>query len=103
MRIRIDAKQLIVVNMLTCLEVPGGGTFASQHSSDENISRRVHGGNNFEELNSLSDFRFNENTLRANPFIPRRVTGGSNSVVTPLRGKHVADKPVYSKTRHGRE
>ena len=91
MRIRMDAKQLIVVNMLTCLEVLSGGTFASQHSSDENISRRVHGGNNFEELNSLSDFRYNENMLRANPFIPRRVTGGSNSV-----GKHAAGKPIHS-------
>ena len=103
MRSRIDAKQLIVVNMLTCLEVPGGGTFASQHSSDENISRRVHGGNNFEELNYFSDFRFNENTLRANPFIPRRVTGGSNSVETPFQRKHVAGKPIYSKTCHGWE
>ena len=100
MRIRIDAKQLIVVNMLTCLEVSDGGTFASQHSSDENISRRVHGGNNFEELNSLSDFRFNENTLRANPFIPRRVTGGSNSVVTQFQRKCVAGKPFSSKTCH---
>ena len=35
MRIRMDAKQLIVVTMLTCSGVPGGGTFVSKHSSDE--------------------------------------------------------------------
>ena len=34
-RIRIDAKQLIVVNMLTCSGVPGGGIFASKHSSNK--------------------------------------------------------------------
>ena len=34
-RIRIDAKQLIVVNMLTCSGVPGGGIFASKYSSSK--------------------------------------------------------------------
>ena len=47
MRIRIGAKQLVVVNMLTCSEVPGGCTFASKLSSDEMILRRFQGGNNF--------------------------------------------------------
>ena len=51
MRILIDAKKLIVVIMLTCSEVPSGGTFASKHSSNEIILRRFQGGNNF---------RFNE-------------------------------------------
>ena len=36
--------------------------------------------------------------LRTNPFILRRVKGERNSVVTPLQGKHVAGKPIYSKT-----
>ena len=47
MRIRIGAKQLVVVNMLTCSEVPGGGTFASKLSSNKIILRRFQGGNNF--------------------------------------------------------
>ena len=39
-RIRIDAKQLIVVNMLTCSGVPGGGIFGSKHSSNKIVLRK---------------------------------------------------------------
>ena len=34
-RIRMAAKQLMIVIMLTCSGVPGGGTFASKHNSDD--------------------------------------------------------------------
>ena len=62
MRIRIGAKQLIVVNMLTYSGVPGGGTFASTHSSNEIVLRRVQGGNNFVVI------PFERNALRVNLF-----------------------------------
>ena len=65
---RIDAKQLIVVNMLLCSGVPGGGTFASKHSCNELVLRRVQGENNF----VVTPFHQNR--------APRRVLGWSNSV-----------------------
>ena len=61
MRIRIDAKQLIVVNMLTCSEVPGGGTFVSKHNSFNIILKRVQGGDHFVVI------PFERNASRANP------------------------------------
>ena len=54
--------------------------------------------------NAQSDFEhaanaslFHENTLPANPFILRRVTGGSNSVVTPFQTKHAAEQKHVAK------
>ena len=66
--IRIDAKQLIVVNMLSCSGVPSGGTFASKHGCNEIVLRRVQGENNF----VVTPFHQNR--------APRRVLGWSNSV-----------------------
>ena len=66
--IRIGAKQLIVVNMLSCSGLPGGGTFQSKHSCNEIALRRVQGENNF----VVTPFHQNR--------APRRVLGWSNSV-----------------------
>ena len=62
MRIRVAAKQLIVVNMLTCSEVPSGGTFESKHSSNDIVLKRVQVGNSFVVI------PFERNALRVNHF-----------------------------------
>ena len=84
--IRIGAKQLIVVNMLSCSGVPGGGTFQSKRSCNEIALRRVQGENNF----VVTPFHQNR--------APRRVLGWSNSVATPCQQKHVLSKSFCSKT-----
>jgi len=62
MRILIDVKQLIVVIMLTCSEVPSGGIFASKHSSNNIVLKRVQVGNSFVVI------PFERNALRVNHF-----------------------------------
>ena len=59
---RIDAKQLIVVNMLPCSGVPGGCTFASKHSCNEIVLRRLQGESDFVVI------PFERNALRVNIF-----------------------------------
>jgi len=61
------------------------------------IQKRVWGGRI-----SVEHF-LNKSTLRANPFIQRRGWGESTSVVTFPQRKHVAGKPIYSKTCPGWE
>ena len=73
---RLEAKQLIVVNMLPCSGVPGGGTFASKHSCNEILLRRVQGENSFVVIvrGYPTAAPFHQNRA------PRRVLGWSNSV-----------------------
>ena len=59
--ILVDVKQLIVI-VLKCSEVPGGGTYASKHSSNDIVPRRVQVGVNFVVI------PFERSALRVNHF-----------------------------------